>query len=253
MSVKLSETQLALLSAASQREDRHLSPPPGGRLAQARKATARLLEVGFFREVKAKGDAPVWRRDEETGCAYGLKLTAAGLKAIPAAATEYDRSPGVHGTRGDASEPARAPEARPEFPSKCVAGSNGLPAAASHTLTPRTGSKIAAVIGMLRRAEGVTIDEVVVATGWLPHTTRAALTGLRKRGYALTSDRTDRTRGSIYRIAATPPSGSSPDLGVVAETTIVDDKKRTAPAPTPRTRRRAATPSAVVAGPHEAP
>ena len=136
---------------------------------------------------------------------------------------------------------------------ECVAGSNGLPAAGSPTLAPRAGSKIAAVIGMLSRAEGVTIDELVAATGWLPHTTRAALTGLRKRGYALTSDRTDRTRASIYRIAAAPPSGSSPDLGVVAETTIADDEKRTAPAPTPRTRRRAATPNAVVAGPHEAP
>ena len=88
MSVKLTETQTALLSAASQREDRHLTPPTGGRLAQARKAAARLLEAGLIREVKAKGDAPVWRRDEEAGCDYALKLTAAGLKAIPAVATE---------------------------------------------------------------------------------------------------------------------------------------------------------------------
>ena len=34
-----------------------------------------------------------------------------------------------------------------------------------------------------------TIDEIVAATGWLPHTARAALTGLRKRGYAIASDR----------------------------------------------------------------
>ncbi len=67
-------------------------------------------------------------------------------------------------------------------------------------------AKIAGVIGMLSRAEGATIDELVTATGWLPHTTRAALTGLRKRGYALTSDRSDRTRGSIYRIVAAPTS-----------------------------------------------
>ena len=34
-----------------------------------------------------------------------------------------------------------------------------------------------------------------------PHTTRAVLTGLRKRGYALTLDRFDAERSSAYRIA----------------------------------------------------
>jgi hypothetical protein len=31
--------------------------------------------------------------------------------------------------------------------------------------------------------EGATIDDLTGATNWLPHTARAALTGLRKRGY----------------------------------------------------------------------
>src|SRR5947209_12926569 len=109
MSIKLTEAQTTLLSAASQREDRHLTPPTAGRLAQARKAAARLLEAGLIREVKAKEDAPVWRRDEEAGCNYALKLTAAGLRAIAAVATECVRLRGVHGPRGDASKPAGAP------------------------------------------------------------------------------------------------------------------------------------------------
>jgi DNA-binding IclR family transcriptional regulator len=41
------------------------------------------------------------------------------------------------------------------------------------------------VIDLLRRADGATIVDLSEATGWLPHTTRAALTGLRKRGYAV--------------------------------------------------------------------
>ena len=41
----------------------------------------------------------------------------------------------------------------------------------------------------------------MVATGWLAHTTRAALTGLRKRGYAVAIDRSDDKRGSFYRIS----------------------------------------------------
>ena len=37
-----------------------------------------------MKEVKAKTDDPVWRRDEESGAPYALKLTAAGAKAIVA-------------------------------------------------------------------------------------------------------------------------------------------------------------------------
>jgi hypothetical protein len=40
---------------------------------------------------------------------------------------------------------------------------------------------------------------MVKATEWLPHTTRAALTGLRKRGFALERIN-DEAKGSVYRI-----------------------------------------------------
>ena len=49
----------------------------------------------------------------------------------------------------------------------------------------RDGSKLALVIEHLRRTDGATIIDLTDATGWLRHTTRAALTGLRKRGYAV--------------------------------------------------------------------
>jgi hypothetical protein len=39
------------------------------------------------------------------------------------------------------------------------------------------------VLSLLSRPEGATIDDLLSATSWLPHTTRAALTGLRKEGY----------------------------------------------------------------------
>jgi len=64
---------------------------------------------------------------------------------------------------------------------------------------PRKGSKIAAVIGLLERKQGATLDELTSATGWLPHSARAALTGLRKKGH----DVARKTRGdlSCYHIA----------------------------------------------------
>ena len=67
---------------------------------------------------------------------------------------------------------------------------------------PRGGSKLARVIALLERNHGATIAELIAATGWLAHTTRAALTGLRKRGYAVAIDRSDDTRGSFYRVPA---------------------------------------------------
>ena len=54
---------------------------------------------------------------------------------------------------------------------------------------PKRPSKSAAVLAMLQRPEGVTLDQLVAATGWLPHTARAALTGLKKKGHDVTSDK----------------------------------------------------------------
>ncbi len=59
---------------------------------------------------------------------------------------------------------------------------------------------MARVIGLLQREGGATLAELIAATDWLPHTTRAALTGLRKRGYPVTLDRADREGGSKYFI-----------------------------------------------------
>ncbi|WP_347304486.1 DUF3489 domain-containing protein [Croceibacterium sp. TMG7-5b_MA50] len=44
---------------------------------------------------------------------------------------------------------------------------------------------------MLRRDEGATLTELIGATGWLPHTTRAALTGLRKKGHDIAKSTRD--------------------------------------------------------------
>jgi hypothetical protein len=84
MSTKLTDTQLAMLTAASLRDDRCLAPPRNLRGSAAQKVFARLSAEGLLKEIIAKAGAPVWRRDEEAGRSYSLKLTAAGLKAAPA-------------------------------------------------------------------------------------------------------------------------------------------------------------------------
>jgi hypothetical protein len=55
MSIKFNDTQLVLLSAASQRDDHCLVPPTGPKLGQAQKAVVKLLEAGIVKEIRAKG------------------------------------------------------------------------------------------------------------------------------------------------------------------------------------------------------
>jgi hypothetical protein len=69
---------------------------------------------------------------------------------------------------------------------------------------PRGGSKQARLVDLLGRAGGATIDDLTAATGWLPHTARAALTGLRKRGFAIGRVALE-GGGSSYRIATPEP------------------------------------------------
>jgi hypothetical protein len=70
---------------------------------------------------------------------------------------------------------------------------------------PRPGSKQALVVGLLVRQQGASLAEMMEATGWLPHSTRAALTGLRQRGCII--ERSTSTDGSsTYRITNAAPA-----------------------------------------------
>jgi Protein of unknown function (DUF3489) len=216
MSIKFNDTQLVLLSAASRRDDYCLVPPTGPKRGQAQKAVVKLLEAGIVKEIRAKAGAPIWRRDEEKGHTYALKLTAVGVKTIA-----VDETPP---SQGDA-------ERRPDHLMVFVdpkPESNSDPAAAidrpnssvaSTPKFPRRGTKIAGVIELLQRNDGVTLAELVANTGWLPHTARAALTGLRKRGYTVRIDRADKARGSVYRIEPSEMGGDSAALHTAAEAT----------------------------------
>jgi DNA-binding transcriptional regulator PaaX len=63
------------------------------------------------------------------------------------------------------------------------------------------------VIALLQRDDGATLNELVEPTTWLPHTTRAALTRLRKKGHAIvTGKRGDKT---CYTLAAAARSWRS--------------------------------------------
>jgi hypothetical protein len=187
VSVKLTNNQYALLKSASHREDRCFVLPPNLKGGAAQIVAAKLIAEGLAKKIKAKAGAPIWRRDGDSNQAYALKLSAAGAKAIDV---------------GEAQSGKPAPEAPAQAPlpdSKDSPESSHQAADASKA-PPRLGSKLASVISLLRRSEGATIDVLMKATGWLPHTTRAAITGVRKRGYSVVLDRVAEG-ASIYRLS----------------------------------------------------
>lgn len=173
---RLSDVQLLLLSSALNRSDGSLLPPPatlGADLDErCRQAITGLIRRKLAVEEPTEEVSAVWRDDDDVK--IGAFITDAGRAIIAAPLAEEDQQ-----TEG--SEP------------KSPAKTNAIDAP-----TPRPTSKIANVVAMLRQPEGVTLGELVEATGWLPHTTRAALTGLRKKDHPIErSVRGDRT---CYRL-----------------------------------------------------
>jgi hypothetical protein len=104
---------------------------------------------------------PVWRHNEE-GRPCALVISKLGREAI-----NCDDDSKMDDAKAGAP---LAPPIANAAPSQAVASSQPERSA------PRHGSKIAKVIALLSRKQGIRIEELTSTTGWLPHTTRAALT-----------------------------------------------------------------------------
>jgi Protein of unknown function (DUF3489) len=172
---KLTDTQLIVLTKAAARDD-------GAGVVSAQMTKAAAARVGsslvarkLMRELRTKPGMPVWREDAD-GRSISLIITRAGRDAV-----------GVDG-------PAELTEAGETGDQKAGSAPVGV--------APREGSKQALIIAMLSKRNGATLASLIAATGWLPHTTRAALTGLRKRGFMIERIRSD-AKESIYRIVGT--------------------------------------------------
>ncbi|HYL18140.1 MAG TPA: DUF3489 domain-containing protein [Burkholderiales bacterium] len=212
--MKLTDTHLVLLSAAAQREDHAIQLPPDIDSAAAEKLVSKLAGAGLIEEIDAIGDLPVWRRVDDG--AFALRITSAGLKAI--GVDERDRiassvreevvSSPVPARRkkkmaGQAPQTAKARKPRTKRPkgarpktTRAVKARNS-----GHTTATRGGTKLDEVRTLLMRKRGATIKEMMDATNWLPHTTRAVLTGLRKRGFGVEREAV-KDKPSVYRITS---------------------------------------------------
>jgi DNA-binding MarR family transcriptional regulator len=194
---RLSDTQAVILSAAAQRADGNVLPLPGSlRGGAATKVVAALLSRGLIREQLTdslrKADAAMntlWR-NEPDGRGVLLLVTPAGLEAIG-----VETEAGPEAAHSAPVEPAPTRRGRPR---------KATPADEDTAPAPKTrdGTKQARVIAMLRRREGATIDQIVEATAWRPHTVRGFFAGALKRklGLEVTSEKVEGGE-RVYRLA----------------------------------------------------
>jgi hypothetical protein len=201
---KLSDTQLIVLSSAAKHDEGLATRPGSLNAAAAMKVSSSLIAKGLAREIRAKADAPVWHENDDGR--FALKITKAGREAIGVededaqdAAPESAASTGLR-SKTSGAKPAGKKGAQ-KASGKAGRDRKDKPASddESSPADVRAGSKQAKIVELMKRAKGATLDELVEATDWLPHTTRAALTGLRKRGLSLERVK-DKSRGSVYRI-----------------------------------------------------
>lgn len=186
---KLTDSQLILLSRAAQHAEGIVEDAGSMNAGAASKVAGALIRRKLMREIRAKPGMPIWRRDDNDR-AWSLVITKVGRKVIG-----VDEEPQQSGEPAVSAEPAEShPMPRVNQPSQL-----------------RPGSKLAMVVDLMRTVDGASISSLMEATGWLPHSARAALTGLRKRG--LTIEKTQsKGEPTVYRIAETdfdPQSGAT--------------------------------------------
>ncbi|MCB2059314.1 MAG: DUF3489 domain-containing protein [Novosphingobium sp.] len=182
--IRLNDTQLILLSHGAQNDTGAMLPLPASLQQEedrARKELKSLLRRDLIAEREVTRGNEAWRSDGDLS--FGLFLTDKGCQAI-----------GVSGCSDAGTCPAESAEAQPAA---------AIESSLAPTSSPRAGTKLAAVMELLTRKEGATLDDMVKATGWLPHTTRAALTGLKKKSHTLTSEKVDGVRRYYVAVDST--------------------------------------------------
>ena len=181
---KLTNTQLRILSQAAQHKNGVAFVPERTGTTALRKLSESLVERKLMREILTKPGMPIWRKAED-GRSISLVILKAGKELILEHGGALPSDKRIFSMKGS------------EVELNCDLRST------TSLAQPRAGSKLALVIAMLSTEAGASLKALAEMAGWLPHTTRATLTGLRKRGFLIERVKDDDT-GTVYRIAGVP-------------------------------------------------
>lgn len=210
---KLVDTQLVLLSNAAQREDRMVVLPGHLKGPAATKALKPLLRSRFVEELPAKNGYPIYRRDPDAG-PIALRVTEKGLSVIgiepqepisPESTKEVasKKGPRKSEPKKPKAKPKSAPAARKRGSAAKASGQGPKRDSAPQKAVAQPGAKQVLLIEMLQAKRGANMDAIVKATGWLPHTGRAMISGLRKAGFKIEVEQAEGQK-TVYRIVAGP-------------------------------------------------
>jgi DNA-binding MarR family transcriptional regulator len=225
---RLSDTQLVILTAAAQRADLSVLPLPetlklkGGAL---KKVMDSLRNKGLIRVIETDGRPQRLVLTSEGMAAIGVALNEQEDQTTAPAKAETAPTPADAGTVVEAPAPAAetdsaaTPAKRKRAKGKAKAAKPGK-AAPAEKPTPRTGTKQAHMIDMLKRPEGATVEQIAAATGWQHHTIRGAISGALKKKLGLTIEairirevgpNKGGAKGSatVYRITGSGPETSN--------------------------------------------
>lgn len=176
---KLNDTQLMILSAASQRGDFFVYPlPKSVKAGDGPKHLKKLLSLQMIEEAEAVGDAPVWRVHED-GYNVTLMLADEGFHALGVEREAVKTSKQKHSGKNTSSAPKPA-------------------SSTAH----RADSKQAVMIALLQRPKGTTIDELAQATGWQKHSVHGVMSGVLRKKLGLNITSEAGPHGRTYRIVA---------------------------------------------------
>ena len=146
----LNDTELLILGSAAARGDRSVLPFPKSLKTKGDdlvRTIEQLVERGLIAEIATRRKTSSWRHDTDRGL-VGLQLTDRGLAAL---------------------EPAEQPGE--------ITG--------EHKVVARAGTKSAILVLLLQRKQGVSIAEMILATGWQAHSIRGFLAGALKKRLGL--------------------------------------------------------------------
>ena len=191
MRKELSDTHRVILANAAGRENLRVLPVPStisDNLVAIDSAVTDLLGDGLLAEIPADLSDTIWcKRDDAANTT--LRITELGLRAMGISQDDDVSQIGDH---------------------------HGTPLPE----VPPVTSKLQAIVALMQRPQGATLEELASATGWQKHSVRGAISGAlkKKHSYIISSTLVD-GRGRVYRIETfeTPIAGGGRSAAAVNE------------------------------------